>query len=136
MGHMKSFNPITSSFEVGEVDDKCRVDLNFPTSTTAMDAAASVVEEPHDAMEFDSHEAAYDYYKAYAKSVGFGTAKLSSRRSRASKEFIDAKFSCIRYGTSSSLMMPSIPALPLKLAARQACMSSAGRMGIGMSIVS
>ncbi|KAL6132368.1 hypothetical protein ACLB2K_070739 [Fragaria x ananassa] len=98
MGHMKSFNPITSSFEVGEVDAKCRVDLNFPTSTTAMDAAASVVEEPHDAMEFDSHEAAYDYYKAYAKSVGFGTAKLSSRRSRASKEFIDAKFSCIRYG--------------------------------------
>ncbi|KAL6127370.1 hypothetical protein ACLB2K_075411 [Fragaria x ananassa] len=103
MGHMKSFNPITSSFEVGEVDAKCRVDLNFPTSTTAMDssaatAAASIVEEPHDAMEFDSHEAAYDYYKAYAKSVGFGTAKLSSRRSRASKEFIDAKFSCIRYG--------------------------------------
>ncbi|KAK1403916.1 hypothetical protein POM88_003521 [Heracleum sosnowskyi] len=51
-----------------------------------------------DEMEFDSKEAAYEYYKEYAKSVGFGTAKLSSRRSRASKEFIDAKFSCIRYG--------------------------------------
>nr|XP_043611387.1 protein FAR1-RELATED SEQUENCE 4 isoform X2 [Erigeron canadensis] len=48
--------------------------------------------------EFDSNDAAYEYYKEYAKSVGFGTAKLSSRRSRASKEFIDAKFSCIRYG--------------------------------------
>ncbi|XP_062172709.1 protein FAR1-RELATED SEQUENCE 4 isoform X2 [Alnus glutinosa] len=54
--------------------------------------------EPRDDMEFDSHEAAYMFYKEYAKSVGFGTAKLSSRRSRASREFIDAKFSCIRYG--------------------------------------
>ncbi|KAG8380098.1 hypothetical protein BUALT_Bualt07G0158300 [Buddleja alternifolia] len=54
--------------------------------------------EPRDDMEFDTHEAAYEFYKEYAKSVGFGTAKLSSRRSRASKEFIDAKFSCIRYG--------------------------------------
>ncbi|XP_060205892.1 protein FAR1-RELATED SEQUENCE 4 [Lycium barbarum] len=54
--------------------------------------------ELRDDMEFDSHEAAYEFYKEYAKSQGFGTAKLSSRRSRASKEFIDAKFSCIRYG--------------------------------------
>ncbi|KAK6925672.1 Zinc finger, SWIM-type [Dillenia turbinata] len=54
--------------------------------------------EPHEGMEFDTNEAAYSFYKEYAKSVGFGTAKLSSRRSRASGEFIDAKFSCIRYG--------------------------------------
>ncbi|GKU94079.1 hypothetical protein SLEP1_g7615 [Rubroshorea leprosula] len=53
---------------------------------------------PRQDMEFESHEDAYSFYKEYAKSVGFGTAKLSSRRSRASKEFIDAKFSCIRYG--------------------------------------
>ncbi|XP_028778755.1 protein FAR1-RELATED SEQUENCE 4 [Neltuma alba] len=58
----------------------------------------STIPEPRDDMEFESHEAAYAFYKEYAKSVGFGTAKLSSRRSRASKEFIDAKFSCIRYG--------------------------------------
>ncbi|KAK9755916.1 hypothetical protein RND81_01G059200 [Saponaria officinalis] len=50
-------------------------------------------------MEFESHDAAYEFYKEYAKSAGFGTAKLSSRRSRASREFIDAKFSCIRYGS-------------------------------------
>ncbi|CAI9268548.1 unnamed protein product [Lactuca saligna] len=58
----------------------------------------SIKSEPQETMEFDSNEAAYEFYKEYAKSVGFGTAKLSSRRSRASKEFIDAKFSCIRYG--------------------------------------
>lgn len=69
-----------------------------------MDSSGGIVLEnsksdPRDDMEFDTHEGAYEYYKEYAKSVGFGTAKLSSRRSRASKEFIDAKFSCIRYGS-------------------------------------
>ncbi|KAL0341887.1 UNVERIFIED_CONTAM: protein FAR1-RELATED SEQUENCE 4 [Sesamum calycinum] len=66
------------------------------TSSSCLVANSTL--EPRDDMEFDTHEAAYEYYKDYAKSVGFGTAKLSSRRSRASKEFIDAKFSCIRYG--------------------------------------
>ncbi|XP_009351809.2 protein FAR1-RELATED SEQUENCE 4 [Pyrus x bretschneideri] len=102
VGHMKTFAPLSfpTTFEGG-----CGVDLNFPTTTTVMDSsgpalalATTSIAEPHDAMEFESHEAAYTFYKAYAKSVGFGTAKLSSRRSRASKEFIDAKFSCIRYG--------------------------------------
>lgn len=59
---------------------------------------ANTIPEPNNEMEFESHESAYSFYKEYAKSAGFGTAKLSSRRSRASKEFIDAKFSCIRYG--------------------------------------
>lgn len=49
-------------------------------------------------IEFESNEEAYTFYKDYAKSSGFGTSKLSSRRSRATKEFIDAKFSCTRYG--------------------------------------
>lgn len=59
---------------------------------------ANAIAEPRDDMEFESHEDAYAFYKEYARAAGFGTAKLSSRRSRASKEFIDAKFSCIRYG--------------------------------------
>ncbi|CAL1409527.1 unnamed protein product [Linum trigynum] len=62
-------------------------------------AAGSGASELREDMEFDSHDEAYSSYKEYARSVGFGTAKLSSRRSRASKEFIDAKFSCIRYGS-------------------------------------
>ncbi|KAG2671220.1 hypothetical protein I3760_14G123600 [Carya illinoinensis] len=73
--------------------------MNIPITTMDSNVImenASI--EPRDDMEFDSHEAAYLFYKEYAKSVGFGTAKLSSRRSRASREFIDAKFSCIRYG--------------------------------------
>lgn len=58
----------------------------------------SSMTEPCPGMEFESHENAYSFYRDYAKTMGFGTAKLSSRRSRASKEFIDAKFSCTRYG--------------------------------------
>ncbi|GAB4835180.1 hypothetical protein Ancab_039504 [Ancistrocladus abbreviatus] len=67
----------------------------------AMDSNVNITNtdfELREDMEFDSHEVAYAFYKEYAKFMGFGTAKLSSRRSRASKEFIDAKFSCIRYG--------------------------------------
>lgn len=64
-----------------------------------MECSSTSSLEPRVDMEFDSHEAAYQFYREYAKSVGFGTAKLSSRRSRASKEFIDAKFTCTRYGS-------------------------------------
>ena len=76
----------------------CKVDLNIPTTSMDSNVIGNPIVEPHDGMEFESHEDAYSFYKEYAKSEGFGTAKLSSRRSRASKEFIDAKFSCIRYG--------------------------------------
>lgn len=95
---MNDFGCILSSFGV-EYQGGCEVDLNIPT--TIMDSSVimeNTIIKPRDDMEFDSHEAAYLFYKEYAKSVGFGTAKLSSRRSRASREFIDAKFSCIRYG--------------------------------------
>lgn len=71
--------------------------------------AGSTTLEPRDDMEFDSNEEAYTFYNEYAKSAGFGTVKLSSRCSRASKEFMDAKFSCIRYGNKQQT-------------AKQACM--------------
>ncbi|XP_060971248.1 protein FAR1-RELATED SEQUENCE 4-like isoform X2 [Cannabis sativa] len=101
MEHMKRCRLISSSVE-NQVLGGCKVDLNIPTMSSSMDNSNVIIPnpivEPHDGIEFESHEDAYTFYKEYAKSVGFGTAKLSSRRSRASKEFIDAKFSCIRYG--------------------------------------
>lgn len=54
--------------------------------------------EPRDGIEFESHEAAYSFYQEYAKSMGFTTSIKNSRRSKKSKEFIDAKFACSRYG--------------------------------------
>ncbi|CAH9142792.1 unnamed protein product [Cuscuta epithymum] len=56
--------------------------------------------EPHDGIEFESHEDAYSFYQEYAKSMGFTTSIKNSRRSKKSKEFIDAKFACSRYGVT------------------------------------
>lgn len=56
--------------------------------------------EPRNGIEFDSNEAAYSFYQEYAKSMGFTTSIKNSRRSKKSKEFIDAKFACSRYGIS------------------------------------
>lgn len=56
--------------------------------------------EPSHGIEFKSHEAAYSFYQEYAKSMGFTTSIKNSRRSKKSKEFIDAKFACSRYGVT------------------------------------
>ncbi|KAK8588581.1 hypothetical protein V6N12_023010 [Hibiscus sabdariffa] len=56
--------------------------------------------EPRNGIEFESHEAAYAFYQEYAKSMGFTTSIKNSRRSKKSKEFIDAKFACSRYGVT------------------------------------
>ncbi|KAJ6700295.1 PROTEIN FAR1-RELATED SEQUENCE 10-RELATED [Salix purpurea] len=53
-----------------------------------------------DGIEFGSHEEAYSFYQEYAKSMGFTTSIKNSRRSKKSKEFIDAKFACSRYGVT------------------------------------
>ncbi|XAR52845.1 hypothetical protein NMG60_11021153 [Bertholletia excelsa] len=55
--------------------------------------------EPLAGMEFESHGEAYAFYQEYARSMGFNTAIQNSRRSKTSREFIDAKFACSRYGT-------------------------------------
>ncbi|KAL0289321.1 UNVERIFIED_CONTAM: protein FAR-RED IMPAIRED RESPONSE 1 [Sesamum angustifolium] len=69
--------------------------------------------EPHDGIEFESHEVAYSFYQEYAKSMGFTTSIKNSRRSKKTKEFIDAKFACSRYGVtpeseSGSSRRPSV----------------------------
>ncbi|PWA78370.1 FRS (FAR1 Related Sequences) transcription factor family [Artemisia annua] len=56
--------------------------------------------EVHEGIEFESHESAYSFYQDYAKSMGFTTSIKNSRRSKKSKEFIDAKFACSRYGVT------------------------------------
>ncbi|KAJ0255235.1 Protein FAR-RED IMPAIRED RESPONSE 1 [Hirschfeldia incana] len=56
--------------------------------------------EPRDGINFDTHEAAYTFYQDYAKSMGFTTSIKNSRRSKKTKDFIDAKFACSRYGAT------------------------------------
>ncbi|KAG5396571.1 hypothetical protein IGI04_018385 [Brassica rapa subsp. trilocularis] len=49
-------------------------------------------------MEFESKEAAYYFYREYARSVGFGITIKASRRSKRSGKFIDVKIACSRFG--------------------------------------
>lgn len=73
-------------------------DLNSPTADMAVFKEDANL-EPLSGMEFDSHGEAYSFYQEYARSMGFNTAIQNSRRSKTSREFIDAKFACSRYGT-------------------------------------
>lgn len=55
--------------------------------------------EPQKGTEFETKEAAYSFYKEYARLVGFGITIKASRRSKKSGKFIDVKIACSRFGT-------------------------------------
>ncbi|XP_031377505.1 protein FAR1-RELATED SEQUENCE 2-like isoform X1 [Punica granatum] len=54
--------------------------------------------EPRSGLEFETKEAAYSFYRQYARSVGFGITIKASRRSKKSGKFIDVKIACSRFG--------------------------------------
>ncbi|XP_016446596.1 protein FAR1-RELATED SEQUENCE 2 isoform X2 [Nicotiana tabacum] len=54
--------------------------------------------EPQKDMEFETKEAAYSFYKEYARLLGFGITIKASRRSKKSGKFIDVKIACSRFG--------------------------------------
>ncbi|KAK4268082.1 hypothetical protein QN277_024786 [Acacia crassicarpa] len=57
------------------------------------------VKEPQNGLEFESKEAAYCFYREYARSVGFSITIKASRRSKKSGKFIDIKIACSRFGS-------------------------------------
>ncbi|XP_052175026.1 protein FAR1-RELATED SEQUENCE 2 isoform X2 [Diospyros lotus] len=61
--------------------------------------------EPQNSLEFDSKEAAYSFYREYARAVGFGITIKASRRSKKSGNFIDVKIACSRYGSKRESSM-------------------------------
>ncbi|KAF8408601.1 hypothetical protein HHK36_004664 [Tetracentron sinense] len=71
-------------------------EVNSPTMDT-VEIDEDAIFEPCTGMIFGTNEEAYSFYQEYAKSTGFSTTIKNSRRSRASREFIDAKFACSRY---------------------------------------
>ncbi|GMN27345.1 hypothetical protein TIFTF001_001608 [Ficus carica] len=88
-----------SMVDIGdEVQAEDGGDLNSPM-TNAVVFKEDTNLEPLSGMEFESHGEAYSFYQEYARSMGFNTAIQNSRRSKTSREFIDAKFACSRYGT-------------------------------------
>lgn len=65
--------------------------------------------DPQIGLEFQTKEAAYSFYREYARSVGFGITIKASRRSKKSGKFIDVKIACSRFGSkreSSSTVHP------------------------------
>ncbi|KAL1220634.1 Protein FAR-RED IMPAIRED RESPONSE 1 [Cardamine amara subsp. amara] len=80
-----------SNRDVGIVDEYKSGDVGF---SGVLDL------EPRNGIDFESNDAAYLFYQEYAKSMGFTTSIRNSRRSKKTKEFIDAKFACSRYGVT------------------------------------
>ncbi|GAU16402.1 hypothetical protein TSUD_117510 [Trifolium subterraneum] len=76
-------------------------DLNSPTVDMMMFKEDTNL-EPLSGMEFESHGEAYSFYQEYARSMGFNTAIQNSRRSKTSREFIDANKSPPEAGTSGA----------------------------------
>lgn len=71
----------------------------IPTHLLHMETAE--IGEPAIGMEFDSDEAAKEYYVAYASCVGFGVRMNKSRRSRKDDTVIMRRFVCTREGFHS-----------------------------------
>ncbi|CAA7049570.1 unnamed protein product [Microthlaspi erraticum] len=81
----------------GNADEFCEA------STSGNDARTldqfTTFGEPKNGMEFETKEAAYFFYREYARAVGFGITIKASRRSKRSGKFIDVKIACSRFGT-------------------------------------
>ncbi|KAL0718993.1 hypothetical protein Bca4012_068316 [Brassica carinata] len=82
-----------SDIDIGKMEE------DDVTVNDMVEYTESVSLEPLNGMEFDSHGEAYAFYQEYSRAIGFSTAIQNSRRSKTTREFIDAKFACSRYGT-------------------------------------
>ncbi|XP_072966302.1 protein FAR1-RELATED SEQUENCE 5-like isoform X1 [Typha angustifolia] len=77
------------------------VELNATIPSQLLHLGGSDMAEPSIGMEFDSDEAAKEYYIAYANHVGFGVRMNKSRRSRKDDTVIMRRFVCTREGFHS-----------------------------------
>ncbi|XP_038726036.1 protein FAR1-RELATED SEQUENCE 2 isoform X2 [Tripterygium wilfordii] len=73
-----------------------QVDVNAVGADVTSNSATC---DPQNGLEFETKEAAYSFYREYARSVGFGITIKASRRSKRSGKFIDVKIACSRFGS-------------------------------------
>ncbi|XP_008785345.1 protein FAR1-RELATED SEQUENCE 5-like [Phoenix dactylifera] len=81
--------------------DALAVELNNPITSQLLQLDNSDMVEPIIGMEFDSDEAAKEYYVAYANHVGFGVRMNKSCHSRKDDTVIMRRFVCTREGFHS-----------------------------------
>ncbi|KAK6249845.1 hypothetical protein SCA6_003850 [Theobroma cacao] len=101
-GDEKLHNGVVEAGNIAHVGQDVRPEDGVEMNSSAVDMVTFKEDtnlEPLSGMEFESHGEAYSFYQEYARSMGFNTAIQNSRRSKTSREFIDAKFACSRYGT-------------------------------------
>ena len=101
-GDEKLHHGVVQAGNIADVGEDVRAEDGGEMNSSAVDMVTFKEDtnlEPLSGMEFESHGEAYSFYQEYARSVGFNTAIQNSRRSKTSREFIDAKFACSRYGT-------------------------------------
>ncbi|KAG7638199.1 Protein FAR1-RELATED SEQUENCE 2 [Arabidopsis thaliana] len=85
--------------EIDLLTKSSNVNVFCEASTSGNVAQCATVSELRNGMDFESKEAAYYFYREYARSVGFGITIKASRRSKRSGKFIDVKIACSRFGT-------------------------------------
>ncbi|XWS60818.1 hypothetical protein CRYUN_Cryun07bG0070000 [Craigia yunnanensis] len=101
-GDEKLHHGVVRAGNIADVGEDVRAEDGGEMNSSAVDMVTfkdDINLEPLSGMEFESHGEAYSFYQEYARSMGFNTAIQNSRRSKTSREFIDAKFACSRYGT-------------------------------------
>ncbi|XVF20951.1 hypothetical protein REPUB_Repub12eG0048200 [Reevesia pubescens] len=102
-------NPPTTSEHAEEACEPTGCENQVVVTTVEADVCEGTIFEPQNGLEFESKEAAYSFYREYARSVGFGITIISSRRSKRSGKFIDVKVACSRFGSkheSSTTLNP------------------------------
>ncbi|CAA3012337.1 FAR-RED ELONGATED HYPOCOTYL 3 isoform X1 [Olea europaea subsp. europaea] len=107
-GEEKPLSIVGVSGDMADVSEKLQTEVGEDMNSIVADIDYNDVTnlEPLPGMEFGSHGDAYAFYQEYARSMGFNTAIQNSRRSKISREFIDAKFACSRYGTKREYEKP------------------------------
>ncbi|KAK2976506.1 hypothetical protein RJ640_027590 [Escallonia rubra] len=91
---------------VNEDITKCRDGVDVSSGRVDVLNNGIIDFEPRKGLEFESKEAAYSFYRVYARSVGFGITIKASRRSKRSGKFIDVKIVCSRYGSKRESSTP------------------------------
>ncbi|KAJ8759801.1 hypothetical protein K2173_009902 [Erythroxylum novogranatense] len=97
-------NSLASEHDIkfGEPNENEVITCERETDESAVGAEIckrDMIFEPQNGLKFETKEAAYSFYREYARSVGFGITIKASRRSKKSGKFIDVKIACSRFGS-------------------------------------
>lgn len=80
-----------------ELDAESEI-MQIPAESEPVTSEESAIKEPCVGMEFDSEDAAKEFYDEYARRVGFITRRDQCRRSEVDKRIISRTLTCNKQG--------------------------------------